>query len=178
MIPSPIITAMTNLEQCREEFGPFLAASKQQYKQEQYAELAVWMSCLQALNILHQSHHWQTMGKEFYADHLLFERLYDATIADIDMLAEKLVGVGSIKLTNYFSHIKHIHDFLSLVNRGKPLIEESYRGECLFVAGGELVMEQLKQQGLVTTGVEQAIGNVLDKHEGSLYLLKQRVGEM
>jgi hypothetical protein len=94
------------------------------------------------------------------------------------MLAEKLVGVGSIKLTNYFSHIKHIHDFLSLVNRGKPLIEESYRGECLFVAGGELVMEQLKQQGLVTTGVEQAIGNVLDKHEGSLYLLKQRVGEM
>jgi hypothetical protein len=60
--------------------------------------------------------------------------------------------------------IHNLHDSITL------------RGEELFVALGGLIMEELKQQGIMSPGLEQTIGNFLDKHEGHLYLLKQRVG--
>lgn len=167
---------MTHLDQNRDEAKSFLDSAKLMYHNEQYAELGVLLSCLRGLDVLHQSHHWQTLGPEFFADHQLFQRLYETVNAEIDELAEKAIGLGSIKLTNYFTQMHHVFLFLKLVNQHKPLVEESLRGEELFVALGGLIMEELKQQGIMSPGLEQTIGNFLDKHEGHLYLLKQRVG--
>ncbi len=44
---------------------------------DDYSELAILLALLRSLNILHQSHHWQSEGNQFYSDHLLFQRLYE-----------------------------------------------------------------------------------------------------
>ena len=144
------------------------------YPNQEYAELGVFLAFLRALTIVHQSHHWQTYGANFMGDHLLFERLYNETNAEVDVVAEKAVGVGGIELTNYFAQLHQIQHFLDGVAKGEALTTESRRAEIMLLVSGELILESLNQKGILTTGIEQAIGNVLDLHEGHLYLLQQR----
>ena len=60
-----------------------------------FAELSVLLVRLRFLATVHQTHHWTAKGDPFYGDHLLYQRLYDAVVVDIDALAEKAVGLGS-----------------------------------------------------------------------------------
>lgn len=144
------------------------------YEDEEYAELGVLLGWLRALGIIHQAHHWQTLGTTFYADHLLFERLYGAVQEETDTLAEKAVGVGSPGLTNYFRQERHFHTFFKMVSSGESPVKESLKAEMYLLIAGETVMNLLEKAGLLTRGVEQALGNILDKHETHVYLLKQR----
>lgn len=41
-----------------------------------------------------QNFHWNVLGRMFYADHLLFERIYEEVQAAIDAFAENLRKVG------------------------------------------------------------------------------------
>jgi len=144
------------------------------HKGQEYAELAVFLGYLRALTIVHQSHHWQTAGQNFYSDHILFERLYNETNGEVDTIAEKTVGVGNVALTNYFIQMHHVVKFLESVAKGEAITTESLRAEMMLVIAGEIILETLKQRGNLSSGVEQAIGNVLDLHEGHLYLLQNR----
>jgi DNA-binding ferritin-like protein len=140
----------------------------------EYAELAVLLGFLRALGLVHQSHHWQTTGNNYYGDHLLFERLYNDIPKEIDVIGEKIVGTENTSLTNYFSQMHHMETFLNYVSKGKSYNVESYRAELMFVISGEIVADILKNRNVLTIGLEQAIGNILDKHEEHLYLLQQR----
>lgn len=141
---------------------------------ESYAELAIILGFLRGLLILHQSHHWQTIGQTAYSDHLLLQRLYETIEKEIDLLGEKIVGTGAIQLTNYFKQLKHIEYFLDQVNSPSPIIEDSFMGELLFIVCSEEVIRRLYSKNLITPGIEQCVGNMLDKHEEHLYLLRQR----
>jgi DNA-binding ferritin-like protein len=141
-----------------------------------YADLAVWLGFLRALSIIHQSHHWQTLGSEFYGDHLLFERLYKDVQSEVDTVGEKVAGNDSPALTNYFLQMRHMKEFLSMVSdKTKPPMLVSLESEFLFIAAGEMVSERLKEAGLFTSGVANMMGDILDRHESHVYLLKQRL---
>lgn len=144
------------------------------YKDEEYAELGVLLGFLKALQMIHHSHHWQSLGDSFYGDHLLLQRLYEGIDVEVDDLGEKTVGVGGIKMTNYFALIHHMKSFMEGVSQGEDLTKESHRAELMFILAGEIVMSRLDSKGILTRGIEQAIGNILDKHEKNLYLLQQR----
>ena len=60
-----------------------------------YPQLSVALVHLKFLASVHQNHHWVTKGDPFYGDHLLFQRVYEATAEDIDTMAEKAIGLGS-----------------------------------------------------------------------------------
>lgn len=141
---------------------------------EEYKELSILLGFLRSLGMIHHSHHWQTLGDSYFGDHLLYERLYKTIEGEVDVLGEKVVGVGSPALTNYFRQLLHMKTFMKAINQGDPLITESFRAEILFVLCGELIVKLLERSGLLTTGIEQAVGNILDKHEGHIYFLKQR----
>lgn len=147
------------------------------YPEQEYAELGVLLGYLRSLGIVHQSHHWQTLGKNYYGDHLLYERLYNDIVKEADLLAEKIVGVGDARLTNYFAQLENMKCFLNGVSKGEELSVESYRAELMFLVAGELITELLERKGILTRGLEQSLGNILDKHEEHVYLLKQRTNE-
>lgn len=54
-------------------------------------------------------------------------------------------------------------------------VARALRAETAFIRAGESLMNMLDGKGLLTRGVENLLGGILDKHEGLLYLLKQRV---
>lgn len=90
-------------------------------------------------------------------------------------MGEKAVGLGSPALTNYFRLHRHHYSFFKCVNKGEDPATESLKGEVIFVVLGEVIVRLLKEQGLLTTGLEQTLGTILDTHESHIYLLKQRV---
>lgn len=140
-----------------------------------YADLAVWLGFLRALGMIHHSHHWQTMGSDFYGDHLLFERLYKAVQDEVDTVGEKIVGIDSPALTNYFAQMSHMKMFMSAVSdKTKPPMMVSLGSELVFIAAGEFISDRLKQDGLFTSGVANMMGDILDRHESHVYLLRQR----
>jgi DNA-binding ferritin-like protein len=141
-----------------------------------YADLAVWLAFLRALGMVHQSHHWQTLGPAFYGDHLLFQRLYEAVGAEVDAVAEKLVGLDSPALTNYFLQMKHMKAFMDAIsNSEKPPMVVSLQAEMVLIAVGEMIQKRLEEEGLLTVGVANLLGDILDRHEGHVYLLQQRL---
>lgn len=158
-----------DLEKCCAEMSAML-------DNDEYAPLAIFLGCTEALQMIHHSHHWQTMGPTFYADHQLYQRLYDALLGEIDLVGEKLIGVSkNPALTNYFARMKIIQKFLEMATSQEDYIVVSTKAEQTYLKVGEHVMDKLEQAGLLSRGLEQMLGNVLDKHEEHLYLLTQRV---
>jgi DNA-binding ferritin-like protein len=152
------------------------------YGDAKYAELGIFLDLLRALSLLHHTHHWQTMGSQFYGDHLLYQRLYELADVQIDGIGEKAVGLGSPELVaskhsleNMRRYIEAIEDADMMDAPGLKMAKRSLLAEKSFITAGEKMMDQLKSKGLLTRGVEQLLGTILDTHEGVLYLLKQRV---
>ncbi|MFA6049789.1 MAG: hypothetical protein WC761_01210 [Candidatus Paceibacterota bacterium] len=155
------------------------------YGDERYAELGVFLDLLRSLQFLHQQNHWQSSGPVFYSDHLLFERLYGTVTGQVDKVAEKAVALGNSGLVNSKHSLTNMPRFLIALEDtssgfGEPpqtqMVKRSLLAEKSFVTAGEKLMKMLESKGLLTRGVEQLLGTILDEHEGLCYLLKQRVG--
>ena len=145
---------------------------------DDYSELAILLGLLRSLNILHQSHHWQTEGKEFYSDHLLFQKLYETIQGEIDTIGEKTVGFGKPYLTNYFKQLRMIKIMLkSLTDSNVSYLLNSYRAELFTVEFIEELSKRLKLKGFLSSGLEQTLGTIQETHEQFCYLLKQQTRE-
>ena len=154
------------------------------YGDEKYAEVALCIDLLRALSFLHQTHHWQSAGPDFYSDHLLFERLYNTVNTQIDKVAEKSIGLGNSGLVHYKHSLDNMPKFLFAIDDAnilsdslsQKMVKKSLVAEKSFLAAGEKIMDILKEKGQLTRGLEQLLGTILDEHEGLVYLLKQRMG--
>jgi DNA-binding ferritin-like protein len=149
--------------------------SKQFTDSDDYSELAILLGMLRTLNVIHQSHHWQTQGKTFYSDHLLYQKLYEEIEKQIDLVGEKTVGFGKPYLTNYFKQLNMMKFLLkTLTDSDSSYILNSYRSELFFVSFITQIMKRLKLKGFMTHGLEQTLGTIQETHEQFCYLLKQQ----
>ena len=62
---------------------------------------AVYIASYKALALIHQHNHWTTKGSSFYGDHLLFEKLYNKALEDLDLAAEKFMGIFGDECLDY-----------------------------------------------------------------------------
>ena len=146
-----------------------------------YSQLSVLLVYLKFLALTHQTHHWIAKGDPFYGDHLLFERVYSAAQADIDVVAEKAVGLGTTAnvdvLLSTTQVLKLVHGYgpLQTIPQQNELVRRSLTAEMMFLSCLKILCESMKVNGTCTLGVENMIADLADKHEGSVYLLKQRI---
>lgn len=147
---------------------------------EPFHELAVALGFLRHLYLLHQTNHWSASGDPFYGDHLLYQRLYESVLEEIDSVAEKAVGLGSSHLVNLADQLKlvsAINQTLQrhfVIPRPDELADSSTCAEATFLEVMKMVYASLEGCGCLTKGLDNMLAGILDKHEGNLYLLKQR----
>jgi DNA-binding ferritin-like protein len=147
---------------------------------EPYHALTLTMSYLRYLAMLHQTNHWTSCGDPFYGDHQLFQRLYELADGEIDKLAEKSVGLGTSNLVNLEDHLKYVlmlqqtNQRHFVIPRPDELIDSSLVAEATFLCVMKMICDSLRDNGLMTNGLDNLLAGVQDSHEGSLYLLKQR----
>lgn len=146
-----------------------------------YPELSVLLVHLKFLSFVHQNHHWTTKGDPFYGDHLLFSRLYDGVIGEIDSVAEKAIGLGSssnvdlpLSTSQLFKLIQG-YGMTSTIPQPTELARRSYLAEMNFLKVVSILVEHMKSCGTLTRGLDNLLAGIEDKHEGHIYLLKQRI---
>lgn len=146
-----------------------------------YPELSVLLANLKFLYHVHQNHHWISKGDSFYGDHLLFSRLYEATLGEIDSIAEKAIGLGStanVDITlvhNQLCKLIQGYGMTSTIPQPTELAKRSYLAEMNFLKVVAHLVEHMKACGTLTRGLDNLLAGIEDKHEGHVYLLKQRI---
>ena len=147
-----------------------------------FSELSVLLSWLKATTIVHQTSHWTASGDPYYGDHLLFERLYNQVNGEIDKIAEKAIGLSSAALVDVVKIEKNTYRMVVLINNERPgipdsndLAQKSLEFEESLLDAIKLTLSSLQMNGNSTPGVQNLLEQMYDDHEGSIYLLKQRL---
>lgn len=132
---------------------------------------------LQTLRTAYQSAHWCSSSESFYGDHLLFERLYSSTNEEIDHVAEKILGLtGDETLLNPAKlTIASANLFKTLFRQGDSA-SSLLMAEKAFIKHVEMTLTSLGDAKKLSSGVENMLQDLVDKHEKNVYLLSRRVG--
>jgi len=131
------------------------------------------LATLRALYHYYQTAHWQSKGSQYYGDHLLFQRLYDATAIDIDLVGEKALGIcqddSVVDLKQNMAFVLKIVNNLDYAPDTQ--FESALKLERAFV---KLCNDQAKED-TNSEGVKNMFAGLADKHEGHIYLMQQRI---
>ena len=145
-------------------------------------ELGVLVGILRAAALVHQSHHWQTCGTAQYGDHLLFERFYNESVGFIDQVAERAVGAGGDglvcpKLQADMIPVLVRHWCRSPVPPSPDeMVRQSLEVERCVLDCLETARTRLEEKNCLSSGTDNLLQGVADKHEEFVYLLQQRNG--
>jgi DNA-binding ferritin-like protein len=143
--------------------------------------MAKYLGCMIALKNFYQSCHWRSKGKGYYGDHLLFERLYEDMIAEVDAFAEKSVAMSGEKSVCPIKNYKYVLEILSLFETTKgdvpsnyELIDMAFNANSFFMQATEKLFDILDKEEELTLGLDDFFTSIYSKHEEHYYLLKQR----
>jgi DNA-binding ferritin-like protein len=145
--------------------------------QDAQAELSDILAYVRALSWSYLAAHWQARGSTYYGDHLLFERLYKETDAQVDGIAEKVIGLTESE--NSVDPVKQIESVAKYVSgiakTGDDVIARMLAAEQHFVKKFMPDMiGRLEKGGHLTDGLENSLQGIMDAHEGFIYLLQRR----
>lgn len=135
---------------------------------------ALYIASLKAMALIHQHNHWTTNGNAFYADHLLFERLYNSALEDLDLAAEKFMGIFGDTVLSYDFQADLLNKVLLKYNHleGSPT-EMSLAVEKDFIKFSQDAYEAFKSEGSLSLGLDDMVMAISSNREGSVYLLQQ-----
>lgn len=143
-------------------------------------KLGSLVATLRALYQLHQAHHWQSSGPNYFADHQLYERLYTPIPEEIDAVAERTVGLGDAMAVSSALQARLTDATLQAWASAKPGGSAGQARAALSLMAEMTLLDEidgiLRLQG-VSNGVQNLLQGIADKHESNVYLLQQRLGE-
>ena len=141
-----------------------------------------YLAFLLAIRDMYQSFHWGTSGRDFYEDHLLFEKLYNNLSEEADKVAEKFVGMCSpnvvcpVDLSAQRCVVyENIMDDLNISSGGNSLILRALYAESCFLNVSETLYDKLEESETLTLGMDDLLTSIYSDHEDNMYFLKQKV---
>jgi DNA-binding ferritin-like protein len=131
------------------------------------------LAILRAQEMSYQTSHWQASGLSYYGNHLLFQRLYESVGAEIDGIAEKMVGyLGSESVNLAPQAVK-----VATVAVGWAKIEcPFHRGlasEKQLQAAIKAAYDGIKEAKAMTLGLDDFLMAMSNAHDTNAYLLQQ-----
>lgn len=141
-----------------------------------YKIAGLYVASLQAMAIIHTRNHWLSKGDSFYSKHLLFERLYDSALEDLDSAAEKFIGIFGPECLDLSMQTEFINKALSKykILEGDPLAQ-SLAFEKDFVKFSKDAYDCFEEEGKMTLGLDDMIMAIASNREESVYLLQQNI---
>lgn len=142
---------------------------------DKYCKIAaLYIATLRAIALVHQHNHWTTRGAEFYADHLLLERLYNSAQEDVDSAAEKFIGLFGDSVLSYDLQTELLAKVLGKYSdlEGSP-VEMSLAIEKDFLKFSQDAYYVFKGDSKLSLGLDDMIMSIASQREESVYLLQQ-----
>lgn len=135
---------------------------------------ALYVATLKALSLIHQHNHWTTKGASFYGEHLLFERLYKSTLENLDLAAEKFIGVFGDQCLGYDLQAALLNKVLLKYRNleGSPA-QMSLEAEKDFLKFSKDAYNCFEEEGKLTLGLDDMVMAIASAREEAVYLLQQ-----
>jgi len=137
--------------------------------------LSSLLAALRAMAFNYQTSHWQVTGDAFYGDHLLFERLYGETNAEVDGLAEKMVGLFGKESVNGPVQAQMLAANLQAMSEVACPFTRGAQSERQFQALLKQTRKVLEDMGQLSMGLDDMLPALANAHDSHLYLLQQRM---
>lgn len=139
-------------------------------KCEQVANLYIAM--LRTIALVHHFNHWTAKGSNFYGDHLLFQRIYESALEDLDGAGEKFMGV----LENCLDYDLQTTLIAKLLNKYKPnndIVDQSLSIEKDFLKLNKEARACFEKAGKLSLGLDDMLAAISSSREEAVYLLQQ-----
>jgi len=137
---------------------------------------ALYIATLKAISLIHAHGHWTNKGIPFYGNHLLFERLYDSALDDLDLAAEKFMGLFGDEVLDYDLQVELLTKLLLKYKNleGSPL-EMSLSITKDFLKLSRDAYNLFKEEGKLeeSLGLDDMLMAIASNHETSVYLIQQ-----
>lgn len=140
---------------------------------DQKAALKELLAKLRLLAMYYQTAHWQVKSSTYYADHVLFERLYNETNEQIDGIAERAVGLTDMEAVSLADSLSMMSQF-KLPTECKDNSEYAKAGLALEKSVMGTIDRALEGASAGTRNLLEGLADVSEKH---VYLLKQRLSQ-
>jgi starvation-inducible DNA-binding protein len=140
------------------------------------ASLSDLLGALQGAALVHQTHHWSCRGPNFYADHQLFERLYNESLEFIDAVAERIIGLGRdaiLAVQQAGTQLQFVQS-IPFLPGVEGMVQISLQAELAVVGLIAQVIKGAENNGTLSDGTSNLLEGAADKHETFIYLHKQR----
>lgn len=135
---------------------------------------ALYIATLKAIALIHQHNHWTTKGDNFYGEHQLFERLYSGALENLDLAAEKFIGLFGTICVDYALQAEFLNKvLLKYKNLGDEPANVSLAVEKDFLKFSKDAYNCFEEEGQLTLGLDDMIMSIASKREEAVYLLQQ-----
>lgn len=148
---------------------------------EPMADLSALVALLRAEAQIAQAHHWQSRGPNFLSDHQMYGEVYGKVSEQLDGLAERTVGLGSIALVQPVYQAETTHMLVSALYGGsKSTLDIEAMATVMLDAINTvldaiaLCIKGLSTQNKLTLGLENLLQTYADEQEKLAYFLRQR----
>jgi len=139
---------------------------------------ALYIATLKAMALIHQHNHWTTHGEIFYAEHLLFEKIYKSSLENLDLAAEKFIGLFEENFLNYEFQAELLNKvLLKYKNIQNSPVELSLMIEKDFLKLSDDAYNFFKEDGELSLGLDDMIMSIASNREEAVYLLKQTLNQ-
>ncbi len=139
-----------------------------------------YFGILQACLTYSRTAHWITKGEAYYADHLMFERIYNELNELQDSFAEKAVAHFSEHSIDPIKFTKVLYDLIKELKpepTPKDLIDNLIKFIKLSITSIDELYAILKKENKLTMGLDDLLMAMCNTHEHHLYLLGQRIAK-
>lgn len=139
-----------------------------------YGKVASILANTMGLITMMQSAHWAEKGGRFYANHLLFQRIYEELSEFTDLLGERAVGLSkSGEIVNPKRLLCASKAFIESCgcHGNSDLAADMYRAVINYKRCIAKCYNELKADGMLTQGLDNLLQDLLDKVERHEYLL-------
>jgi DNA-binding ferritin-like protein len=117
--------------------------------------------------------HWQAKGPNYYGNHLLFQRLYEALQEEIDTLGEKIVAYfGSQEVENDLI-MEKTHEWIKKWAKIGDPVERAIQSEEDMQNAFKVGYKRLEEANDLSLGLDDFLMATANAHETNLYLLGQ-----
>jgi len=131
------------------------------------------LSLLKAQDWNYQTTHWQVEGDDYYGNHLLFQRLYEALDEEIDTLGEKIVAYFGADKVNSPDIITKTHEWIDKWKGTDNFVKRAILSEEDMQKMFKASYDALKERDDLSLGLDDFLMATANAHETNLYLLGQ-----
>lgn len=147
-----------------------------------HSSLIEILACLRATQWHAWVTHWKSSGPNYYADHLLFQRIYEGTgggpniNAQIDGLGERIVALYGSKGIDAEVIIGKAHKFIREIKGKEPISGSLYLEEKLLEALQKAISSLSDLSPSYSVNLDNYLRSLGDERSTVVYLLRQRSG--